>query len=256
MLGDSSFPLCATAWADEGVPCLPPSLSSGVCLGMAQRCTSSVNPATGEKIAEYPYLTDADAAALVDRAAAAFGPWRRTPYAERGARLHSAAAVLRRRRDTLAELIAREMGKPIREGRAEVEKCAWVCEYYAENIEAFMKDEAVDTGNQKSFVTLQPLGVILIVMPWNFPLWQVRRCRWARLRRSRALAAIARGCDVSFVVCAGASTTTSEPTGVDDGDGSHRHVPCWPGSGGHPQPLGGGGVTCRAGPAHTNTSPN
>jgi succinate-semialdehyde dehydrogenase/glutarate-semialdehyde dehydrogenase len=89
--------------------------------------------------------------------------------------MRSAGRVLRENADGYAVLMANEMGKPVSQGRAEVEKCAWVCDYYADNAAAFLKAEPVETDAAKSFVTFQPLGVVLAVMPWNFPLWQVFR---------------------------------------------------------------------------------
>ena len=85
------------------------------------------------------------------------------------------APILREKANEYAVLMAQEMGKPIRDGRAEAEKCAWACEYYAENAAAFLQPEVIPTDASKSFVTFQPLGVVLAVMPWNFPFWQVFR---------------------------------------------------------------------------------
>jgi succinate-semialdehyde dehydrogenase/glutarate-semialdehyde dehydrogenase len=89
--------------------------------------------------------------------------------------MRGAAAVLRRGAGELATLMALEMGKPVRQGRAEIEKCAWVCEYYADHAARFLEPETVATDARRSFVTFQPLGVVLAVMPWNFPFWQVFR---------------------------------------------------------------------------------
>jgi succinate-semialdehyde dehydrogenase/glutarate-semialdehyde dehydrogenase len=101
--------------------------------------------------------------------------WRRTSFDQRATLMRRAAEVLLERVESYAGLMAREMGKPVRDGRAEVEKCAWVCQYYAEHAEGFLADETIETDASKSFVTYQPLGVILAVMPWNFPFWQVFR---------------------------------------------------------------------------------
>jgi succinate-semialdehyde dehydrogenase/glutarate-semialdehyde dehydrogenase len=89
--------------------------------------------------------------------------------------MHEAARILRARSQRYAVLMAEEMGKPVRDGRAEAEKCAWVCEYYAERAESFLAPEPVETDATRSLVFFQPLGVILAIMPWNFPLWQVFR---------------------------------------------------------------------------------
>ena len=94
---------------------------------------------------------------------------------ERGKILHRVAAKLRERQQEYARLMAEEMGKPVRQGRAEIEKCAWVCEYYADHASKFLKPEFVDTEWTRSYVAFQPLGPILAVMPWNFPFWQVFR---------------------------------------------------------------------------------
>ena len=93
----------------------------------------------------------------------------------RSEHLDRAAGLLRQRRDALAELMTREMGKPVVQARAEVDKCAWVCDYYAENAESFLTPEIIETDASKSFVAFEPLGVVLAIMPWNFPLWQVFR---------------------------------------------------------------------------------
>jgi succinate-semialdehyde dehydrogenase/glutarate-semialdehyde dehydrogenase len=135
----------------------------------------SVNPATGETIKEHEEMAPAEVAGAVDKAHEAFTSWRRTSFSERAALMRMAAGILRGRADGYARLMAEEMGKPIREGRSEAEKCAWVCDYYATNAEKFLEPEVVKTDAAKSFVTFQPLGVVLAVMPWNFPFWQVFR---------------------------------------------------------------------------------
>jgi len=135
----------------------------------------SINPATGELVAEYADYTDAEVERCV---AAAFGVvprWRALPVAKRAAMVGRVAEVLAARREDLALLMTREMGKPIREARAEVDKCAWVCRYYAEHGVAQLSPESVATDARESFVRFDPLGVVLAVMPWNFPLWQVFR---------------------------------------------------------------------------------
>jgi succinate-semialdehyde dehydrogenase/glutarate-semialdehyde dehydrogenase len=101
--------------------------------------------------------------------------WKQTSMAERAQRMHQAAKLLRDQAPAYALLMAQEMGKPVKDGRAEVEKCAWVCDFYAEQAAQFLKPEVVETEASRSFVTFQPLGVVLAVMPWNFPFWQVFR---------------------------------------------------------------------------------
>ncbi|WP_448609328.1 NAD-dependent succinate-semialdehyde dehydrogenase [Geodermatophilus sp. URMC 60] len=135
----------------------------------------TVNPATGERLAEHPTFSDADIDAALDRAAASQEGWAARPYPERAAVLRRAAEVLRAEVDDLALLVTREMGKPLAESRAEVEKCALACDYYAEHAGAFLADEPVDTSADRSWIGYEPVGVVLAVMPWNFPLWQVLR---------------------------------------------------------------------------------
>jgi succinate-semialdehyde dehydrogenase/glutarate-semialdehyde dehydrogenase len=101
--------------------------------------------------------------------------WRERPFLERAELLRNAAQLLRERARPCAELMAREMGKPITEGQAELEKCAWVCEYYAENAKAFLKPQLIETEATVSYVCFEPLGVVLAIMPWNFPFWQLFR---------------------------------------------------------------------------------
>jgi succinate-semialdehyde dehydrogenase/glutarate-semialdehyde dehydrogenase len=135
----------------------------------------TINPSSGERLDRYPEMSPADVAEVLRDADRAFRSWRQTTVAERAEPMRSAASILRRREGELAALMAREMGKPLVQGRAEVQKCAWVCEYYAEHAEAFLADEPVPSDATKSFVAFRPLGVVLAVMPWNFPLWQVFR---------------------------------------------------------------------------------
>jgi succinate-semialdehyde dehydrogenase/glutarate-semialdehyde dehydrogenase len=135
----------------------------------------TINPATGVLVREYAEASDEEAAAMLACAERAFQEWRRTSFAERAAALQRAADALDARKDELGRLMAVEMGKPFAQGRAEAEKCAWVCRYYADNAAAFLQREPVATDASSSFVAFQPLGVVLAVMPWNFPFWQVFR---------------------------------------------------------------------------------
>jgi succinate-semialdehyde dehydrogenase/glutarate-semialdehyde dehydrogenase len=135
----------------------------------------SVNPATGEELASYPEHTAEEldqALAEADRAQRA---WALTSFAQRRRNLAEAARLLRQERDDLARLATLEMGKPIAEAEAELDKCAWNCELYAERAEGFLADEPVQTDAHSSYVAYQPLGVVLAIMPWNFPFWQVLR---------------------------------------------------------------------------------
>jgi succinate-semialdehyde dehydrogenase / glutarate-semialdehyde dehydrogenase len=136
---------------------------------------TTVNPATGNPLEEYLTFSDAEVDAALARAAEAQGGWAARPIAERADVLHRVAAILGDEIDELALLVTREMGKPLVEARAEVEKCATTCDYYADNAAAFLADEPVATSADRSWISYEPVGVVLAVMPWNFPLWQVLR---------------------------------------------------------------------------------
>ena len=133
------------------------------------------NPATGETIKSFTPHDDTQVDAIVQRVARAFPAWSATPIEARAAALARAARQLRERRNHYAALITLEMGKPAREARAEVEKCAWGCEHYAEHAARFLADEPIATDASRSLITYQPLGTLLAIMPWNFPFWQVFR---------------------------------------------------------------------------------
>jgi len=134
-----------------------------------------INPATGEFVREYTEHTPEEVSAGIEQTHDAFLSWKKTGFGHRAELMKRAAGVLRERKEELARLMTLEMGKPISQGVAEVEKCAWVCEYYAENAEAHLAPEKIDTTASRSFVTFQPIGAVLAVMPWNFPFWQVFR---------------------------------------------------------------------------------
>ncbi|WP_117591114.1 NAD-dependent succinate-semialdehyde dehydrogenase [Haloprofundus halophilus] len=136
----------------------------------------SVNPATGERLDTYPDDDEETVDAALDRATETFAEWRETSFAHRCSLLKRAGEVLRENTDEYAELMTREMGKPIVQARSEVEKCAWVCEYYAETAEEHLQDEVIGTeADAHAFVSYEPLGPVLAIMPWNFPFWQVFR---------------------------------------------------------------------------------
>ncbi|MFT5089074.1 MAG: succinate-semialdehyde dehydrogenase/glutarate-semialdehyde dehydrogenase [Candidatus Latescibacterota bacterium] len=135
----------------------------------------AINPATGETVQEYEEMSAAEAAEAVGKAHAAYLDWKRLSYGERALLVRELARVLRVDVDEHAQLITAEMGKSIVESRAEIEKCAWACEYYAEHTERILADEVVPTEAHKSYIAHRPLGVVLAVMPWNFPYWQVLR---------------------------------------------------------------------------------
>jgi len=134
-----------------------------------------INPATGEMVREYEETTPEAVDAIIEGTHETFLEWRRTDFDQRALLMRRAAGILRERTDFYAALMTMEMGKTIVEARAETQKCAWVCDYYAENAESFLNREIVETDAKKSFVSYQPIGIVLAVMPWNFPLWQVFR---------------------------------------------------------------------------------
>ncbi|HYR28364.1 MAG TPA: NAD-dependent succinate-semialdehyde dehydrogenase [Thermoanaerobaculia bacterium] len=136
---------------------------------------ASINPATGETFATFEALGAAEIEARLKRAAAAFAINRERSFSERASRMRKAAEILDARASELARTITLEMGKPIKAAVAEVQKCANVCRFYAEHAEAYLADEHVATDAKASYVRFDPLGVILAVMPWNFPFWQVFR---------------------------------------------------------------------------------
>ena len=134
-----------------------------------------IDPSTGQLVREYPTTTDAEAAAAVDAAAAAYPAWRATPLEERTAVLRRVAALYRERRDDLAAIITREMGKSAREARGEVELVANIYDYYADNAERMLTPEPIETRGATAALRTDPVGVILGIMPWNYPYYQVAR---------------------------------------------------------------------------------
>ncbi|MBD2766820.1 NAD-dependent succinate-semialdehyde dehydrogenase [Hymenobacter sp. BT664] len=135
----------------------------------------SYNPHTGRVLRRFTAFSWAKTERVLSQAHRAAAPWAATSFAERAAVLRRAAALLRERQADLARLMALEMGKPVTDGRAEVLKCAACCEFYAEHAAGFLADEVIQTDARRSFISYQPLGVVLAIMPWNFPLWQVVR---------------------------------------------------------------------------------
>ena len=140
-----------------------------------RKSIQTVNPATGELGRSYGEHSLAQALQIAAAARQAFLDWRRTSFAERSGAIRTAAEILRSRKDEFARLMTQEMGKILDDGRAEVEKCAFQCEWFADHAEAYLADEPVDIGGEEAFVTFNPIGVVLAVMPWNFPFWQVFR---------------------------------------------------------------------------------
>ena len=135
----------------------------------------SINPATGKLIGEYPVYSNDETTDIISKTQATWASWKVTDFEQRSILMHSAASVLRNEKDDLARVMALEMGKVMHEAQAEIEKCAWVCDFYADNAKAFLADEIVETNASKSFVSFEPIGIVLAVMPWNFPFWQVFR---------------------------------------------------------------------------------
>jgi succinate-semialdehyde dehydrogenase/glutarate-semialdehyde dehydrogenase len=135
----------------------------------------SVNPADGSVVREYAEHTPAEVEDALRHAHTAFEHWRSAPLERRAEVLRAAGRLLRERKDELARLMAVEMGKPLAQGAAEAEKCAWVCDYYADTGAAHLAPEEIQSDASSSGVLFEPLGVVLAVMPWNFPLWQVFR---------------------------------------------------------------------------------
>ena len=135
----------------------------------------SVNPATGEEVFRADAHTPAQVDEILSLAEAARPSWRATPIGDRCGCVGRAGTILRERRDELARIITLEMGKLFTEAKAEVEKCAWVCEFYAEQAAGFLADEVVGSDASRSLVAYPPLGTVLAIMPWNFPFWQVFR---------------------------------------------------------------------------------
>ncbi len=135
----------------------------------------SINPATGEVIKEYQEHTEEEVSEILQLVQSDWEQWRRTTFSERAGYMKNAANLIRERSEDYAVLMANEMGKALRDGRSIAKKNAWVCDYYADNAEKFLSDEIIDTDASKSFATFQPIGIVLAVMPWNFPFWQVLR---------------------------------------------------------------------------------
>lgn len=136
---------------------------------------AAINPANGKVIKKYRSHTLKQAGQKIKQTQRAWLDWKQTSHEERSAFLTEMAAILQTRKKEFAVLMAQEMGKPVNQGIAEIEKCASVCEYYAANAAKFLADQLIETDASKSFVTFQPVGVVLAIMPWNFPFWQVFR---------------------------------------------------------------------------------
>lgn len=148
---------------------------------------ATINPATGEVIQTFEALTTREIDLRLERAQGAFEAYRRIPLAQRSVWLRQAAEILEAKAESLGEVLTLEMGKPLKAAIAEVRKCAWVCRFYADLGADFLRDLEVQTDGSRSFVRYQPLGLILGVMPWNFPFWQVFRFAAPALMAGNAL---------------------------------------------------------------------
>ena len=135
----------------------------------------TVNPATGELVQEFPTWNEDQIERALAKTAAVTPSWAASAFEERAALMRKAATLIKERRERYAELITVEMGKLYKESLAEIDKCAWVCEYYADTAAEFLADELIESDAGRSLVAYQPIGTVLAIMPWNFPFWQVMR---------------------------------------------------------------------------------
>ncbi len=136
---------------------------------------TSINPANNKLVKSYIEMTADEINSIISQVNSTYLEWKETSFLIRSNLMFKAAKILRENINEYSELMTIEMGKPISQSRAEVEKCAWVCEYYAENAEKFLSDEIIKTEASNSFISYRPIGIVLAVMPWNFPFWQVFR---------------------------------------------------------------------------------
>jgi len=139
------------------------------------RTIKSKNPYTGEELQEFNLHNDREIDLIIDSAQNTFLDFKETTFKERAQLMQKTALILEQRKNEFAEIITMEMGKVLSEGISEIEKCAWVCRYYAINAESFLADKTIETDASKSYVSYKPLGIVLAVMPWNYPFWQVFR---------------------------------------------------------------------------------
>lgn len=147
-------------------------------MSVAARALESIDPTSGERLRVWPELAPAELEGRLAQAVASSTRWARISFAERAQGLRRVAALLGERKEALARLMAEEMGKPLAQGRAEAEKCAGACEFYAAHAAELLRDRAAhpSRAGARESVTFRPLGVVLAIMPWNFPLWQAVRC--------------------------------------------------------------------------------
>ena len=136
---------------------------------------TTINPATNKELKEYTLHTSTAVDEIINKAHDRYQTYRRTSFEDRSIMMHRAADILDERKQQYAETMTQEMGKTLNSAVAEVEKCAWVCRYYADNAAVFLEDDMVDTDASKSMIAYCPIGIVLAVMPWNYPFWQVFR---------------------------------------------------------------------------------
>lgn len=136
----------------------------------------TVNPFNGKVIKTYERTTISETKVIISKLHESYLSWKNVSFNERSLFLQKISDILREEKEECAQLMAIEMGKPISQGRAEIDKCARACEYFAKNGQRFLQPEIIETNAKKSFVSFQPIGIILAIMPWNFPFWQVFRC--------------------------------------------------------------------------------
>lgn len=135
----------------------------------------SINPYTGETLNKYKMLSDKEISVVLDNAGGCYQEWKEESVEHRAALLKKISSLLLKKKENYAMLMSKEMGKPLKQGISEIEKCAWACDFYAKNAVQFLSDDLIETDADESFISYDPLGCILAVMPWNFPFWQVIR---------------------------------------------------------------------------------
>ena len=135
----------------------------------------SINPENGSLVGTYPEHTSKEINKIISDVNSSFNYWKEIELKERCQYFRHLSITLQSRKDEFARIMALEMGKPISQGKAEIDKSAWVCDYYADNASDFLSIKEVKTDASESYITFQPLGAVLAIMPWNFPFWQVFR---------------------------------------------------------------------------------
>ena len=142
---------------------------------VSENTVQTLNPATGEILKTYTLLSESEITSKIQNSQTAFQDWKKTSFAKRSELFRKLSILLKKKEQELATLMTQEMGKPITQGKSEIEKCAWLCDFYAEKAEEFLSPVVKESDGSEAYVRYDPLGVILAVMPWNFPFWQVFR---------------------------------------------------------------------------------